>query len=93
MKFSEDFQQNAERIEKGIGWGESYDVGRRVLKLGEKRLHIYFLTGMVDSWQLIEIVNGILAISGKHPSPKSMTICPTRIWLCLRIWRKRSLTF
>ncbi|MFY9421560.1 MAG: spore germination protein [Bacilli bacterium] len=65
MKFSEDFQQNAERIEKGIGWGESYDVGRRVLKLGEKRLHIYFLTGMVDSWQLIEIVNGILAISGE----------------------------
>ena len=62
MKLTTNFQENTNFIEKGIGLKESYDVGRRKLKFLEKRINLYFLTGMVDSWQLIEVVNSILAL-------------------------------
>ncbi|HHZ12105.1 MAG TPA: spore germination protein [Acholeplasmataceae bacterium] len=77
MKFSLDFEKNAAVIEKGIGYGESYDVGRRAVNVQGKRLYLYFLTGMVDSGQLIEIMEGILnlkdssftAVYGGIPHP------------------------
>jgi len=77
MKFSLDFEKNAAVIEKGIGFGESYDVGRRAVNLQGKRLYLYFLTGMVDSGQLIEIMEEILnlkdssftAVYGGIPHP------------------------
>jgi len=77
MKFSLDFEKNAAVIEKGIGFGESYDVGRRAVNVQGKRLYLYFLTGMVDSGQLIEIMEGILnlkdssftAVYGGIPHP------------------------
>lgn len=62
MKLTTNFNENIDFIEKGIGLSESYDVGRRELKFFEKRINLYFLTGMVDSWQLIEVVNSILAL-------------------------------
>lgn len=77
MKFSLDFEKNAAVIEKGIGYGESYDVGRRAVNVQGKRLYLYFLTGMVDSGQLIEIMEEILnlkdssftAVYGGIPHP------------------------
>lgn len=77
MKFSLDFEKNAAVIEKGIGFGESYDVGRRAVNVQGKRLYLYFLTGMVDSGQLIEIMEEILnlkdssftAVYGGIPHP------------------------
>jgi stage V sporulation protein AF len=67
MKLTNDFQANIKQIEEAIGWKKSYDVGLREIKVFEKRVNIYFLTGMVDSLQLIEVVRSLLAIPREKP--------------------------
>jgi stage V sporulation protein AF len=62
MKLTQDFQYNIKQIEEAIGWKKSYDVGLREIRIFEKKVNIYFLTGMVDSLQLIEVVRSLLAI-------------------------------
>lgn len=67
MTLTDDFEKNAEIIEKNIGLGKSYDVGLRVLKFQGRRIHIYFLTGMVDTMQLIEVIESLNALSASEP--------------------------
>lgn len=57
-----DFKTLNQEIQTKIGYGESYDVGLREIKVLDKQVNLYFLTGLVDSLQVIEIVKGILKI-------------------------------
>lgn len=57
-----DFLSFTKRINAAIGYKKSYDVGLREMHIFEKQINIYFLTGLVDSLQAIEIVQGILSI-------------------------------
>ena len=57
-----DFKSLNENIQTAIGYGKSYDVGLREIKVLDKQINLYFLTGLVDSLQVIEVVKGILKI-------------------------------
>lgn len=57
-----DFKELNEKIQAKIGFGESYDVGLREIKVLDKQVNLYYLTGLIDSLQVIEIVKGILKI-------------------------------
>lgn len=57
-----DFLARNKQIQERIGFGKSYDVGLREIKVLDKQVNIYFLTGLVDSLQVIEIVKSILKI-------------------------------
>ena len=56
-----DFKTLNQEIQTKIGYGESYDVDLEI-KVLDKQVNLYFLTGLVDSLQVIEIVKGILKI-------------------------------
>lgn len=58
----EQFFKLNEEIKTKIGYGKSYDVGLREIKVFEKQINLYYLTGLVDSEQVIEIVKGILKV-------------------------------
>ncbi len=62
MKLTNNFQENTGIVEAAIGFNKSYDIGRREIKIFEKGINIYFLTGMVDNQNMIEIMSSILAI-------------------------------
>lgn len=57
-----DFCTLNKNIQSKIGYNESYDVGLREIKVFNKQINLYFLTGLVDNLQVIEIVKGILKI-------------------------------
>jgi len=57
-----DFKILNERIQQQIGYQESYDVGLREINVLDKKVNLYYLTGLIDSLQVIEIVKGILKI-------------------------------
>lgn len=57
-----DFYTLNKEIQNKIGYNESYDVGLREIKVFNKQINLYFLTGLVDNIQVIEIVKGILKI-------------------------------
>ncbi|MCK9470779.1 MAG: spore germination protein [Bacilli bacterium] len=57
-----DFISLNEKIQTKLGYSKSYDVGLREINVLEKKVNLYFLTGLIDSLQVIEIVKGILKI-------------------------------
>lgn len=59
---NQSFSELTEKIGQMIGLGESYDAGLREIRVFAKRVNLYFLTGLVDSLQVIEIVKGLLKI-------------------------------
>jgi len=59
---SMDFNNLNKAIQAKIGFNESYDVGLREINIFKRKINIYFLTGLVDNLQVIEIVKGIIDI-------------------------------
>ena len=57
-----DFNNLNKAIQAKIGFNESYDVGLREINIFKRKINIYFLTGLVDNLQVIEIVKGIIDI-------------------------------
>ncbi|OMP65901.1 spore germination protein [Domibacillus epiphyticus] len=56
-------------LEQEAGLGKSFDVGVRKLTIAGEPLHLYFITGLVDTRFIIELIESLLTVEKKRKEP------------------------
>ncbi|GIN10723.1 stage V sporulation protein AF [Shouchella clausii] len=65
MNFSHDFSENEAILKERLGLDQSFDVGVRKLKIFNREVGIYYLTGLVDNLYIIEILRELMEVEGR----------------------------
>lgn len=60
MTFSKNLAENEAILTERLGLEKSFDVGVRKLKIFNKEIQIYYLTGLVDNLYIIEILRELM---------------------------------
>lgn len=67
-------------MKERVGLGESFDLGVRKITALKKEIHIYYVTGLVDTAYLIEILEGLVGLNETERSTyKAFEIVKNRI--------------
>ncbi|WP_100407110.1 spore germination protein [Bacillus solitudinis] len=70
--FSRDIIENEERIKKRLGFGTSFDVGVRKLKILDHEVQIYFVNGLCDDKYIIDLIRELLNLHGRVGKTSSL---------------------
>ena len=63
MTLNEDYSKNISAIEAALGFGKSFDILKRSLRIGEGEISFYFIDGFVKDGELQRIMQFLLGKS------------------------------
>ena len=56
-------------LEDKLGFGKSFDVGQREIVVMERRIQLYYITGLVDSDLVVDLMTQLLLLNSlPHPN-------------------------
>lgn len=56
-------------LEDKLGFGKSFDVGQREIVVMERRIQLYYVTGLVDSELVVDLMTQLLLLNSlPHPN-------------------------
>ncbi len=65
MNFNNSYEEILKWMDKQLLIGESFDIGRREVQVGDRKLSMYFVTGLVDSLLISEVLANIINLNDK----------------------------
>lgn len=65
-KISNSLQENAEYLKNSLGISISFDIGSRELVVFNQRMRLYYVTGLVDTSFVIEIIKKLISINDEE---------------------------
>ncbi|RFU65594.1 spore germination protein [Peribacillus glennii] len=66
-------------MKERVGLGVSFDIGVRKLKVQRKDIHVYYVTGLVDSSVLVPVIKNVIALNNADSTMKVYELVKDRI--------------
>ncbi len=63
MDFSNSYDEILKWMDEQLLIGESFDIGRREISIGDRKLSLYFVTGLVDSLLISEVLANLIRLN------------------------------
>ncbi|WP_413380311.1 spore germination protein [Alkalihalobacillus sp. 1P02AB] len=64
--FSKSYDENVAYLEKRLGLDQTFDVGVRELVILDKKIGIYYVTGLTDNLYIIEILKELMELGARN---------------------------
>ncbi len=67
-------------LEDKLGFGKSFDVGQREIVVMERRIQLYYITGLVDSELVVDLMTQLLLLNSlPHPNDDDLQTIHNRL--------------
>ena len=68
VSVEKDINETQKILEDNLGIGKSFDVGQREIVIMERRVQLYYVTGLIDSELVVDLMTQLLLLNSlPHP--------------------------
>lgn len=72
-RLTKDLKTNIETIDQLLGVDESFDIGRRKLVILDKKIYLYYLSSLVDSYSMTMVITNLLSLNKLNKKEHDLT--------------------